>query len=126
MKTIKKILSIFITLLLLVSCSNTKTLEFYGESKNWKGSYSALTNAKKNDEQGTYEFRFQGNNMKVNIVEELIIDNKGKNTRLTDFSLQRGLIRVPVSCSGCSLSNRDTPIKITIKWDKYEETFNLN
>lgn len=111
---------------MLVSCSNTKTLEFYGESKNWKGSYSALTNAKKNDEQGTYEFRFQGSNMEANIIGELIIENESKSTRLTDVSLQRGLIKVPVSCSGCSLSNKDAPIKITIKWDEYEETFDLN
>lgn len=125
MRTIKKILTICIALLMLVSCSSTKTLEFYGESKNWKGSYSALTNANKNDEQGTYEFRFQGSNMEANIIEELIIENKSNTTRLTDFSLQSGLIKVPASCSGCSLSNKDTPIKITIKWDKYEETFDL-
>lgn len=85
-----------------------------------------MINAKKNDEQGTYEFRFQGSNMKANSVEELIIENKSNSTRLTDFSLQSGLIKVPASCSGCSLSNKATPIKITIKWDEYEETFDLH
>lgn len=112
-------------LILLVSCS-TKTLNFSGESTNWKGNYSPTINTKENREQGYYELRFKGNKIKDNIIDELIIENKGKTTKITDFSLQNGLIKVPVSCSHCTISNKDTSIKIKIKWDNIEETFNLD
>lgn len=105
--------------ILLISCSST--LNFSGESANWKGKYNPTIDIKTHSEQGTYEFRFKGKKMKDNTVDELIIESEGKNTRVTDVTLQRGLIRVPVSCSGCAVSNKHTSIKITIKWDNIEE-----
>ncbi|GBK65678.1 hypothetical protein LMZ02_06630 [Paenibacillus macerans] len=109
--------------MLLVSCSTT--LNFSGESTNWKGSYQSTINTKTSSEQGTYEFRFKGKKMKNNTVDELLIDNNGKNTKITEISLQKGTIKVPVTCSGCAISSKNNSIKITIKWDNTEETFNL-
>ncbi|MNW50381.1 hypothetical protein D3C74_278320 [compost metagenome] len=109
--------------ILLISCSST--LNFSGESTNWKVKYNPTINTKTNSEQGTYEFRFKGKKMKDNTVDELVIESESKNTRVTDISLQKGVIRVPVSCSGCAISNKYTSIRITIKWDDIEESLIL-
>ena len=121
---IKKTTFIFSILLLLISCSST--LNFSGESRNWKGNYTTTIDTQTNSEQGTYEFRFKGKSTNNNTLDEILIENNGKSTRLTEISLQKGGIKVPVSCSGCTLSSKNKPIKITIKWDNTEESFNLN
>ena len=113
---------LFLILLVLVGCSNEYIL-LSGESENWKGEYSA--NIDGNSEDGNYTFGYKNGENEPEFKNLKIIINDGETDRRED-NHKGATVRIPSSCSGCSVTKEDVPIKVTIKWDdKNEETFYL-
>lgn len=120
---IRKLIFVLTILLILVSCSSG--INYKGESQNWIGRYNMIVNTKNNSQQGNYVFSYKGSNIKDNTIEELIIENGNKTTKLSNFGLLNGEVKIPVNCSGCALPKKEDPIKITIRWENNEESFDL-
>ncbi|MFD3257808.1 hypothetical protein ACE3MQ_04260 [Paenibacillus lentus] len=123
MVRILKLICTLTSLLILVSCGSG--INYIGESKSWIGKYNVIINTKNSSQQGNYIFSYRGSSFKDNNIEELIIENGNKTTKLTNFSLFNGKVKIPVNCSGCALPKKENPIKITIRWENNEESFEL-
>jgi len=108
--------------LMMVGCSN-ESLLFKGESDHWKGEYSAdITDSTRED--GKYIFHFKdGKQMKKNI--EIDIDNDNSHTNIKEEKNDDAIITIPNACSGCSVTKDSSIIKVTIKWNGKEESFDL-
>ncbi|WP_110931586.1 hypothetical protein [Paenibacillus bouchesdurhonensis] len=122
-KKLKFILTLFFSLLILVSCSSG--INYIGEGKYWTGRYNVTINTKSNTQQGKYIFIYRGQSNFNNNIDDLIIENGNKTTKLSNFGLINGEMSIPVNCSGCALPKKEDPIKITIRWDNNEESFEL-
>ncbi|MDQ6596405.1 hypothetical protein E2K98_30015 [Bacillus salipaludis] len=118
----KTFLFFILFVLILVGCSNEQIL-LSGESKNWKGKY--LANIDGNNENGSYEFHFKKGNSKTNFKNIEVNINNGK-TVIRDENFKGTTISTPKSCRGCSVTSKDKPIKVLIKWNgENAETFYL-
>lgn len=118
----KCIVSIFLIVLILVGCSNNY-IRLSGESKHWTGKYSA--NIDGNNEDGSYEFHFKKGDTDTNFSTVDININNGSTSK-NEEDVKGATITIPSSCQGCSVTSKDEPIKVIIKWnDENEETFFL-
>lgn len=111
----------------LAGCGSNEQLTFNGESKHWTGEYK--TNIVDGDmEDGEYTFRFKDGKGKEEVQFdslEIIINEDQSSTKVRDYS-GSPVITVSNSCSGCSVTERDELIEVTIRWDgTNEETFEL-
>ena len=121
-----KKLIFLLMILTLVGCSNSnESISLKGESDNWKGEYIANINISDNSEEGTYTFVYKDGNSNINFKNLKIDINDGETDR-NEEDYREEIVQIPRSCSGCSVTNKSIPIKVTIKWDnKKEETFYL-
>ncbi|MED1792858.1 hypothetical protein P4V54_09255 [Brevibacillus nitrificans] len=119
----KPFLFVILFISILVGCGNDYIF-LSGESENWKGEYSA--NIDGNKENGNYLFGYKNGNNATEFKNLEIVINDGETVQKEDKH-KGTTIRISTSCSGCSVTNKDEPIKVTIKWDdKNEDTFYLN
>jgi major membrane immunogen (membrane-anchored lipoprotein) len=118
----KPILFMIILVLSLVGCSS-KTIIFSGESGHWKGNYTANIDGTREDGEFIIGYKNATNNTVFkNLV---VIINDGETIRKEEHH-SGATVRIPSSCSGCLVTDKNEPIKVTIKWNnKNEETFYL-
>jgi hypothetical protein len=111
-------------ILILSGCSEERSISLKGESDHWSGNYTAEING--DTERGNYTFGYRNgkkSNREFKNVE--IIVNDGE-LNFNQSSYKGAIITIPSSCSGCSLTDKNKPIKASIKWDnKKTETFYL-
>lgn len=111
---------ILLLILTLVGC-NSKSISLTGESVSWSGEYTA--NIHGDSQSGKFIFRYKDAKGKELKNLEITI-NDGKRVRKEE-NYNGAIIEMPTSCSGCSVTNESSPIKVEIKWDDKEETFHL-
>ncbi|MFD1169687.1 hypothetical protein [Oceanobacillus caeni] len=60
------------------------------------------------------------------VIENLkIVINDGE-TVLNESEYKGATVKFPSKCSGCAITDTDTPIQVTIEWGKgKEETFSM-
>lgn len=112
------ILSVFF----LVGCSK-EYVTYSGEGDQWKGEY--VTTIDESSENGEYTFDFKDGTKIITFKKLEIFINDGE-THLIEDNYKRATVKIPISCSGCSVTSEKSKIKVTIKWNnKNEETFFL-
>jgi hypothetical protein len=120
---LRKAIFIVIFGVLMVGCSQNKTIHFSGESTHWKGDYSAKYNDSTDETKYILSFK---NAKKDTVLKDFVVDINGKEYK---GEYNKGNFRVSNSCSGGSEAcpaPENEPIKVTINWDdKYKETFFL-
>ncbi|WP_026677904.1 hypothetical protein [Fictibacillus gelatini] len=117
----KKLL-LFLILLVLAGC-NEKYIFLSGDGDHWKGEYSA--NIEGDREDGKYTFRFKHGGSDTRFRKLNIVINNGE-TVLKKSDYKGATVKIPSSCSGCSVTDDEKSIEVTIKWgDHNEETFYL-
>jgi major membrane immunogen (membrane-anchored lipoprotein) len=118
----KPILFMIILVLSLVGCSN-KTIIFSGESVNWKANYTANIDGAREDGEFIIGYKNATNN--TTFKNLVVIVNDGETIRKEGH--HRGAtVRIPTSCSGCLVTDKNEPIKVTVKWNsENKETFFL-
>lgn len=123
----KKPLSFLIliaSVVLIVGCNND-TISFSGESENWKGEYTANISENSTREDGEYIFRYKNTTSEPTFKNLEIVINDGE-LDLKEEVFKGTTKKMPTSCSGCAVTQKEVPIKVTIKWDKEkEESFEL-
>jgi major membrane immunogen (membrane-anchored lipoprotein) len=118
----KTFLFVILLVSILAGCSD-KYIFLSGESKNWRGEYSA--NIDGNREDGNYLFGYKNGEKDTKFKNLEIVINDGE-TVLKEEMHKGATVSIPTSCSGCAVTREDVPIKVTIKWDgKNKETFYL-
>ncbi|MFC5602445.1 hypothetical protein [Sporosarcina koreensis] len=105
--------------------SDNKYLDFAGESENWQGVYTTTINTEKSSENGKYLLSFKETSEEVEFKNfEIIIDNGEVEQK--EVIHKGSTVEIPVSCSGCAVTDENEDIRVTIKWDDvYEETILL-
>ncbi|WP_027410576.1 hypothetical protein [Anoxybacteroides tepidamans] len=120
----KKLFFFVILLVFALSGCGSEFISFSGESKNWKGEYSA--NIDGNSENGNYLFSYKHAKKNTEFKNLQIIINDSGKTVLNEETHKGATIKIPTGCSGCDVTKKGEPIKVTIKWNqKNEETFYL-
>ena len=118
----KPFLFVFLLVSILVGCGSEYVI-LSGESDDWKGEYSA--NIDGNSKNGNYLFSFKNGNNDTEFKNLEIIINDGETSQ-KENNHKGATVRISTSCSGCSVTKKDEPIKVLIKWDdKNEVTFYL-
>jgi major membrane immunogen (membrane-anchored lipoprotein) len=118
----KPVLFMIFLALLLMGCSN-KTIIFSGESDNWKGNYTANIDGTREDGEFVFGYKNATNNTEFKNLEVII--NDGETIR-KEGNHRGATVRIPTSCSGCLVTDKNEPIKVTVKWNtQKEETFLL-
>ncbi|MGG4263743.1 hypothetical protein [Peribacillus simplex] len=120
----KTLIFMIFLVFILVGCNNdNKYIKLSGESDHWKGEYVAT--ATENTENGTYKIKYKDANSDGQVtfkkLQVLINDTMEKNVKNHD----EPTIEIPVACGGCSVTNENIPINVTINWDGNTETFTL-
>jgi hypothetical protein len=111
-------------LFILVGCNGGKSLLFTGQSKHWKGDYTA--NINENTEDGVFTIRFKNGGNPT--FKNLEVDVQGGNSHpIIKEDIHKGsTIKLKSSGSGIATTKDNTIFKVTIKWNnKYKETFSL-
>jgi|SRR5579875_66635 len=113
---------LFISIFIFSGCTN-KDIIFTGESKHWQGNYSVSISDKSEYGKYTLHYKNGDKNTKFQTLEINIKD--GKAVKHED-NYDGPTIEIPYSCDGCSVTSKDEPIKVNIKWDhSNEETLYL-
>ncbi|GAB3062768.1 hypothetical protein [Virgibacillus ainsalahensis] len=119
----KKIPLFLIFSVVFLSGCGVENIEFSGESENWEGEYNAYID--NSTENGEYVFRFK-KAQKDKIIEDLkIVINNGEVV-LNESKHKDATVKIPSSCSGCTVTDTETPIQVTIEWEEgKKETFSM-
>ncbi|ULT59484.1 hypothetical protein L1999_13575 [Neobacillus drentensis] len=121
---IKKALMLFLFFtFLLTACSDSKLMNFVGESKNWQVKYTVNVFAEKS-ESSKVTIRYIGEKpvpKKIKYTVETATGNTGGETPLKNGVLVTG----EDSCSGCSVTQKNEKITATITWNDESETIIL-
>jgi len=125
----KRLLFLIPFILLIIGCnetslSNGKSLSFSGESDNWKGEYSAIISENGTREDGDFVFTYKNGSSKTSFKNIEIVINDGE-TKIKENGTKGSTIRLGLSSSGGAVTEEDLPIKVTIKWDDKQESFEL-
>ena len=125
----KRLLFLIPFILLIIGCnetslSNGKSLSFSGESDNWKGEYSAIISENRTREDGDFVFSYKNGSSKTSFKNIEIVINDGE-TKIKENGTKGSTIRLGLSSSGGAVTEEDLPIKVTIKWDDKQESFEL-
>ncbi|WP_253702048.1 hypothetical protein [Bacillus sp. FJAT-27445] len=139
----KKIITLLFTIMLLTACSETTTndYQFSGESEHWEAEYSYKGTEKWGEKDGkktysnedSYEFvlKYKGSLEELSSLQKLeysyeTISSSGKRTE----ELTEPPSTVTFSSSGSSKGgakvSKDEVIKVKVKWDDFEESFELH
>ena len=136
----KKIITLLFSIVLLTACSETtyNDYKFSGESEHWEAEYSFQGTEKSGGKDGSsnedsYEFRLKYKGT----LEELSSLKKIEYSYETNFSgedITKEFTEPPstvtFSSSGHSIGGaeveEDEVIKVNVKWDDFEESFELH
>ena len=139
----KKIITLLFTIMLLTACSETTNndYKFSGESEHWEAEYSYKGTEKWGEKDGTktysnedsYEFvlKYKGSLEELSSLQKLEYSyetNSSSGERTEEFTEPPST--VTFSSSGASKGGakvgEDEVIKVNVKWDDFEESFELH
>ncbi|MED3541969.1 hypothetical protein ABEX53_08460 [Bacillus toyonensis] len=122
MRQIKFLLVLII--LILGACSNDKWFTLKGESENWMGTYQGYTYDENNEaSELTLIYKGDPSEIKGNVKYKYEADSSGEGDG--NVSLDQNSIKTKIICEGCTITNKDDVIKITMSWNDKTETFKL-
>ncbi|MFB6646850.1 MULTISPECIES: hypothetical protein [Bacillus cereus group] len=111
-------------ILILGACSNDKWFTLKGESENWMGTYQGYTYDENNEaSELTLIYKGDPSEIKGNVKYKYEADSSGEGDG--NVSLDQNSIKTKIICEGCTITNKDDVIKITMSWNDKTETFKL-
>lgn len=120
MKKIIMLFSIMICFLALSGCDRTNS--YAGESKHWKGKY--VISQTDDSEFGEGSITYKGKDREnINEAKWKVENSSGKQEG-TGF-IDRGIILLKSSCSGCAVQDKEEAFLVTIEWGGKKETFEM-
>ncbi|MGE7925914.1 hypothetical protein ACQKND_22400 [Viridibacillus arvi] len=142
----KKIMTLLFTIMLLTACSETMNndfnhYKFSGESEHWEAEYSYKVTEKWGEKNGTktysiedgHEFvlKYKGSLEELSSLQKLkysyeTISSSGKRTE--EFTEPPSTVKFSSSggSKGGAKVGEDEVIKVNVKWDDFEESFELH
>lgn len=138
----KKIMTVLVTMMLLTACSETTTnnYKFNGESDHWEAEFSYKGTEKwgekdgqrtySNDDSYTFVLTYKGSLEELSSLEQLeyAFEANGKSSE-SNLEFTEPPTTVTFSSSGGSKNGakvtEDEVIKVNVKWDDLEESFEL-
>lgn len=139
----RKILPLLLTILVLVSCSEVthNDYKFIGESKHWEAEYiyTGTETWGENDgvktytNEDSYEFvlKYKGSLEELSSVKKLeysyeTITSSGNSTLNFTEPPTKLIFKSKGSSKNGARVSEDEVIKVTVKWDEIEESFELD
>lgn len=139
----KKILTLFLTILVLVSCSQVtqNDYKFIGESEHWEAEYEYRgteiwdkedgTKTYTNEDSYVFVIKYKGSLEELSSLKKLeysyeTIGSSGKTTEeFIEPPRELTFTSSGSSKNGAKVSE-DEVIKVLVKWDEFEESFELH
>ncbi|WP_257008201.1 hypothetical protein [Bacillus sp. FJAT-45350] len=139
----KKIITLLFTIMLLIACSETTTndYKFSGESEHWEAEYSYKGTEKWGEKDGkqtysnedSYEFvlKYKGSLEELSSLQKLeysyeTISSSGKSTEEFTEPPSTVIFSSSGGSKGGAKVDEDEVIKVNVKWDDLEESFELH
>jgi len=139
---LKKIITLLFTVMLLTACVETTNNDytFSGESEHWGAEYAYKGTEKWGGKEGketysnedSYEFRlkYKGSLEELSSLQKLNYSYEANSSRGdSNQEFTEPPSTVTFSTSGSSngaMVREDTVIKVNVKWDDFEESFELH
>ena len=139
----KKIITLLFTIMLLTACSETTNndYKFSGESEHWEAEYSYKGTEKWGEKDGqrtysnedSYEFilKYKGSLEELSSLQKLEYSyetNGGSGNSTEEFTEPPSTVTFSSSggSKGGAKVSEDAVIKVNVKWDDFEESFELH
>ncbi|WP_262174493.1 hypothetical protein [Saccharococcus sp. Marseille-Q5394] len=139
----KKIISVIFTIMVLTACSETTNhdYKFSGESEHWEAEYSYKGTEKWGEKNGQRKYSIEDSYQLVlqykGSIEELSslqtleysFESNRNHWKLTEEYTEPPLTGAFLSSGeskGGAKVGKDEVIKVTVKWDDFEESFELH
>ncbi|MBT2642826.1 hypothetical protein J7I80_11355 [Bacillus sp. ISL-41] len=122
----RKILVLFISLLLLLVACSSKTLTFSGQTENWSANLKVTQTS---DDYETQEFVLEYKGDDVSSVGEITysVDSVGSFGRGGVTLEENGTLRDRDEANPTNAKvNEDTQVEVTVEWNGSVETFKLS
>jgi hypothetical protein len=140
---LKRIITLLVTLMLVTACSEATfhAYQFSGESEHWEGeyTYNATELWGEKDGQRTlsseihYRFiiKYKGSLEELSSLQKLEYSYEtnsghGSGTRVFTEPPLSGIFSASGSSKGGARVREDEVIKVNVKWDAFEESFELH
>jgi hypothetical protein len=141
---LKKILTVLFTIMVLTACSSAETInnnyKFIGESEHWKAEYSYSGTELWGEEDGkttysnedNYEFvlKYKGSLEEMASMKKLEYSYKtsaGSGSGTEEFTKPpREVVFTSKGSSSGAKVSEDEVIQVHVKWDDFEESFELH
>jgi hypothetical protein len=120
----KALMLLLISSILLTACSNSKVMNFEGESDNWQVIY-LVNSLEKNSESSKVTIKYIGIKpipTRIKYDVETATGNSGGESPLKNGALITGAS----SCNGCAVTQKNEKITATISWNNKSDTLILN
>ncbi|MFE6135574.1 hypothetical protein [Bacillus sp. NPDC057893] len=111
-------------ILILGACSNDKWFTLKGESENWMGTYQGYT-YDENNEASELTLIYKGDPSEIKGNIEYKYETDGSRKGDGNVLLDQNSIKTKIICEGCTITNKNDVIKITMSWNDKIETFKL-
>jgi hypothetical protein len=139
---LKKAITLLFLIMLLTACSETTTnnYKFSGESEHWEAEYSYKGTEKwgekdgqrtySNEDDYTFVLRYTGSLEELSSLQRLEYSyetNSGRGDSTQEFTEPPSTRTFSTSggSKGGAKVGKDEVIKVTVKWDDFEESFEL-
>ncbi|MEK4487884.1 hypothetical protein MHH81_20465 [Psychrobacillus sp. FSL H8-0484] len=139
----QKIITLLFTIMLLTACSETTNndYKFSGESEKWEAEYFYKGTEKWGEKDGTktysnqdnYEFvlKYKGSLEELSSIQKLEYSYEtnhsgGKKTEQFTEPPQTVIFSTSGASKGGAKVSEDEVIKVNVKWNDFEESFELN
>lgn len=136
---LKKIITLLFTIMLLTACTETTNndYKFSGESEHWAAEYAYKGTEKwggketySNEDSYTFRLKYKGSLEELSSLQKLNYSYEA-NSRRGDSNQEftEPPSTVTFSTSGSSngaMVREDTVIKVKVKWNEFEESFELH
>ncbi|MBT2697168.1 hypothetical protein J7E79_07050 [Bacillus sp. ISL-40] len=121
---IKKALMLFLfSSVLLTACSESKLMNFIGESENWQVNYE-VNLLDKDSESTNLTIKYIGGKPIPKRIKYVVESVSGKSEG--EDSLNNGVLKIGGhSCSGCAVTQENEEMKATITWNDKSDTLIL-
>ncbi|WP_054637457.1 hypothetical protein [Thalassobacillus sp. C254] len=106
---------------LIIGCSDQRSVEFVGKGNNWDVKYTAHIQGE-NQEDIDYIIRYIGSNSPPDTINYKIDSLEVTGAALNENAYVE---HTNNSCSGCTITNENDELEVTIKWEEESESFYL-
>lgn len=119
---IKRAIFVFIVLIVLTACQNTKEWTFVGETKNWRVVYEVVM--EKKQESSILQIEYIGKKPIPKQIGYRIETPSGSSTEIGLLNDQ-GILMITDVCGECTNVNEETGINMAVEWGRQIELFTL-